>query len=174
MNKYKIYLVYIKTDDVADVSPYDLYAYTTSDEIIEVFKKTRNMEKFYIKKKYVTKIELNDLYKKYMNSYLDIYSLSFRNKDYEYAESSIALTGMEKTKIDSISSLMIHEKIYENVWMDDYPLKKKYKKALEALLYSGLHHYITDGGDSLWSETEGKMIGISLPCLFDYFGDLFP
>lgn len=174
MDDYEMYLIYIKTDDMADVAQYDIYAYTNSKEILKQFKETRNMDKFYIKKESFTKEELNDLYKTHMHSNLEKYKVSFRDNCYHYHEASIPITQWERMKIDMASSMVIHEKIYEHVWTDIYPLKKKYYNALSKLLYVGLHHYITEGGDDLWSETEGKMISLSLPCLFDYCGELFP
>ena len=164
MKKWKTYIFYLH--DVSDigygyfdtVENNEIYAYTTKKNLADDFIKGRDMSKFYIKKVELNKKDLNALYHDYMNQELMIYEGITRTKKYKIKDFSCVLTKREVTIIEAMLSRYMHEKIYKYLWTDPDVFKDKYKEALDNILYTGLNKYITEGGDGIWEQTEGRML----------------
>ena len=174
MMEYNVWIIYIKTDDVSDCDKFDIYAYTSSKKMFLLFKNSRNMDKFYVKKEKLTKQELNDLYYNHMNSQLVMFNVFFKDDNYHIHNVDMVVTQKEKQDALGRISTIIHSEIFKYVWINDYPFKEKYQKALRTLLYTGFYNYITTGGDGIWQDVEWRIIELSFPCLLDFYSDLFP
>ena len=138
--KRKCWLFYLITDDDYGIDKYDIYAYTDKKEYAESFIKTRNMDNFLLKERKLDRKDFNKLHKKYTSRYLVVITgktrgrNSFKIKDFE-----IVLTEKEKALCDGASNTFLYYNIYKYTWISNEVFKKKYRNALDILLYGPIN-----------------------------------
>lgn len=140
--RYKYWLIYLKSADV-DVE-LELYAYTDNKKYMKQFQLERNMKRFIVIKKFLTKEEVHMLAEHYNQLYLMKFEGKTRvdAKDY-IREFSIIVTKEEHQNIISVCADVIMCKILAFVEYDPRYFKEKYLKALAVSGYNSIYMYIT-------------------------------
>ena len=140
--RYKYWLIYLKSADV-DVE-LELYAYTDSKKYMKQFRLERNMKRFIIIEKLLTKEEIHTLADKYNRLYLMKFEGKTRVDAKDYIRNfSIVITKEEHQNIISDCADVIMCKIFASVEYNPICFKEKYLKALEVSGYSSIYNYIT-------------------------------
>ena len=102
--KYKYYIIYLH-DKYENEFKYDsnIFAYTCEKQLKKEFELFRNMKMFYIKKKYLTSIEIRNLF----NDCNDLMLLEYKFSD----NLSFPITYEEKRNIEYIGNYICNQTI---------------------------------------------------------------
>lgn len=167
--RYKYWLIYLKSTDI-DVD-LELYAYTDRKKYMKQFRVERNMKRFVILEKHLTKEEVHTLADEYNQLYLMKFEGKTRvdSKDY-IREFSIVITKEEHQNIISVCADVIMCKIFAAVEYDPRIFKEKYLKALNVSGYTNIYKYITVDFNS---EEETSFDDISQEFEPDYLSAFF-
>ena len=164
----------ISNEPVCDVLPNQVYAITDNVEYANSFIKTRNMDMFYPRSLKMNIHDFNRFLEKNISSMLkEVHGYTRVKKKYKPEAFSIVLTVREESRSQNLLSLYMNEFIYRNVWNDPTLLKTKYQKALNTLLYNGLHNFLENGEDELWEDTISRMCPKLLNIILHDYKDLF-
>lgn len=179
INKYKernFYLFYIISNrGFYGTDQYDIYAFTDNKKIANNFKKTRNMKKFFCKKKKLDREEYNELIRHYMENELEMFEGTTKGKHYTIETFSLVITRREKRTCQSMGSLILNENLYQYAWGSPNVFKDKYKNALKHLQYESINLYL-DLGDEFDGYVEDiveNMFPDDFNILMDQFGPTF-
>lgn len=149
------------TDYIPDSNDSLIYAYTNKKHLAEEFMLTRNMDNYFVKEFNLSKDDLNDLYNVNMRADLEYIEMRIGYKDVK-----VPVTMEESRAIRSFYEAVEYKYLFQNTWIDTYPLKKKYVYALERLLYTAFNRYIL--GDA-----ENPMDGFLRPNYLNILMDLY-
>lgn len=173
-NEFKYWIFYlVNSRCIFDISNYDIYAFTDNKEIAENFIKTRNMNKFYLKKMKLNREERNNLIKNNLNSELSFMEGTTRTRKYKVTSFKIAVTKHEKLFCNNDETIYIHEYLYRFVWGEPSILKDKYINALSTLGFIQMHEMIVDGDMDSWSDTVSRMHPDHFNMILSHVKDLF-
>lgn len=153
------------TDYIPDSNDSLIYAYTNKKHLAEEFMLTRNMDNYFVKEFNLSKDELNDLYNVNMRADLEYMEMRIGYKDVQ-----VPVTMEESRSIRSFYEAVEYKHLFQNTWIDMYPLKKKYVDALERLLYCAFNRYLL--GD-IFDPTDGHISPNYLNILMDLYRDYF-
>lgn len=132
--EYKYYFIFKKDTG-------DLFAYTDNKIYIQEFKKSRDMNRFYVKKQYINRKTVNDLAANIPKKYLVCKELPTKPKG---SIISIVLTQYEYEGLISQGNYIFFNKIRQNTHLDFSILKDEYYDALNNLGY-GIYFSIWKG-----------------------------
>jgi len=139
--KYKYWLIYIKSTDI-DIA-YELYAYTDNKKYMKQFKEERNMDKFLIMMKKLTKKEIHQLTEEYNSSFLIPFEGKTRVESEKYIDQfSIMATKEEKLNVVNVCTDVIMSKMWTSVSYDPMLFKEKYKHMFVRLGYYNAYRYL--------------------------------
>lgn len=169
MMKFKYYIYYLRDED----GGYNLYAYTDRKYLAKMFERQRNMDKFKVKIKDLTKEDVHNMAYDYRTLMLDIIDITFYddelNKKYKV---DYALTTGEKLEfIHKCTAVSL--KVYNNVWTSPLIFNKEIQKALFTLNYYTYHLYIAYSLDDKAYEKMNKKIVTNIKAICED-GGFFP
>lgn len=140
VEEYKYWFIYIYYEN-----EYEFYAYTDQKEILKYFKRDRNMKKFKIEKKKISKEYVNYLAKEYKDLYLEIFSARTKNLEsdsYTIEKVKIAITQREKLTINNFAANLIFVKLWETIECEPYVFKPNFLRSLTFIHYTEAYDYI--------------------------------
>ena len=153
-NFYKYYMYYKKDKN----DKYKIYAYTDDKHIAKLFENQRNMSKFKVKVKDITKDDIKALAEYHQTSILEIVPIKFydreTNKEYNVDYALTTLEKLEFIRLNSIATI----KIYNSAWDSPLIFKKEIQKALFVLGYYDCHIYLSNNIDNVIHDNDNKMI----------------
>ena len=134
---YKYWFFYIKPEFVDDVVSFqystNLYAYTDSKLYAESFMNMRNMDKFVLKKRKITRGDVNYFATNFPDGYLSEEKLPTRPKGKVI---NVVMTKSERTDLENNINHIMYCKLWKYTVVNPNIFKKKYKKSLNIFGYS--------------------------------------
>lgn len=141
-DQYKYWLIYIKSTDInIDL---ELYAYTDKKSYMKQFKMERNMNKFVIIEKNLSKEEVHRLTVDYNTLYLlQLKGRTRLNSKNYIGNFSIVVTKEERLNVVNVCSDVILSKIWATIEYRPNIFKKKYQTALLLMGYTDAYKYLS-------------------------------
>ena len=123
----------------------ELYAYTDNKSFMKRFKEERDMKKFIVIKRELTREKIHRLTKDCKAMYLELFKAKTKVYDktsYHIREVTLLITQQERLTISNVASDYIFSKLWVNLDYDPYVFKDKYLRALWFTDYVAAHEYI--------------------------------
>lgn len=139
--KYKYWLIYIKSTDINIA--YELYAYTDNKKYMKQFVEERDMNKFIVMMKKLTKNEIHMLTEEFNSSFLIPLEGKTRTEGKKYiGQFSIIATKAEKLNVMNTCTDVIMSKMWSSICYDPMLFKNKYKEMFVRLGYYNAYRYL--------------------------------
>ena len=140
-NIFKYWFFYIKPefkDLVYTEEDSSLYGYTDNKEYSKLFKEQRDMNKFIVIKKEISKEEVNFLAREYPKEYLIKKTLKTKSSGMgsKIVDYDLVMTRYEELMIQTISYKVTTVDIFVSTWMDPKIFDDKYYSALKTIGYN--------------------------------------
>lgn len=113
-----------------------LYAYTDKKEYAKIFESMRDMEKFFKKKRKISRDEVGYLADTYNKEFLIYKSFETKKENGGIQNCNLLLTKMEYFIIDRDYTEVCMNRLWLYTWINPKIFKDEYKKALEEIGYT--------------------------------------
>ena len=170
---YTYWFIYIRPEYVdkipmfittSDETNLPLFAYTDKRSILKNFLKIHNKDALIIKKKHLSRQEVNDLARHYQNDIIRKYTLQTKTKSYEVLSLDLYMSEKEYIVAENLCYTEI-ESIFRYVWDPTDKFKDKVMDALSILGYHELNYMLEVG--------ECQVVNNMNPDIFSAFESIF-
>lgn len=167
MKTYKYYLYYVKKDN-------SLYAYTDNKEYRKRFKKFRNPEYFYEKKKTMTKQDINRLAYLNQGDILEKYFLeTYDLENHQIIELPVIMTKNEYQSMANFTTQFFESDLFKLCWFDIDLFEESFAKDLKRLNYHLYSEIISSKKTGTETDAYKKLRKIVKPDYFRIFCKLY-